>query len=147
MLRKIRTDGARATGCLPEVPRAPWFDMFKQLLQSEPVLVPRTPHTFLKYAKYACGKTPWGHTVIARVGLPNGFKPDPLFSQRLGYAEPKHTAYIMCLNTAREISVAMADAEGQPAFEQATSEEQQRRTRLTQAHHEQEHHGAADTVQ
>ncbi|KNC85218.1 hypothetical protein SARC_02594 [Sphaeroforma arctica JP610] len=70
------------------------------------------------------------------VGPTNGFKLDPLFLQRLGYAEPKHTAYMMCLDTVREISVAMADAGGQPAFEQATPEEQQRRTQLTQAHHE-----------
>ncbi|KNC80489.1 hypothetical protein SARC_07150 [Sphaeroforma arctica JP610] len=58
----IHKDGASATVCLPWLPRAPWFDLFKQLLQSEPVLVPRIPHTFLKFGKYACGKILGSHS-------------------------------------------------------------------------------------
>ncbi|KNC78224.1 hypothetical protein SARC_09336 [Sphaeroforma arctica JP610] len=56
---------------------------------------------------------------------------------RLGYTKPRHITYAKCLDTAREILVAMAEAEGQPAFAQATPEEQLRRTSLTRAQHEQ----------
>ncbi|KNC87879.1 hypothetical protein SARC_00013 [Sphaeroforma arctica JP610] len=48
----------------------------------EPLLVPRTPLMFSRYAKYACGEMPWGHTVIARLGPTTGFVFDESSQER-----------------------------------------------------------------
>ncbi|KNC87568.1 hypothetical protein SARC_00333 [Sphaeroforma arctica JP610] len=69
ILDEIIEEATSITICAPYYPNATWFPKFLSLLEEDPMLVEKTNNTFLKEGKKACGKTPWGVTLVVKIGV------------------------------------------------------------------------------
>ncbi len=78
VLDKVIEEATSITICVPFFPNATWFTTFLSLMETDPMLVENTNNTFLKEGYKACGKTPWGVTLVAKIG-PNS----PYFEQKV----------------------------------------------------------------
>lgn len=68
VLDKVIDEATNITICVPYFPNAAWFPKFLSLMEEDPILVENTNNTFLYQGTKACGKTPWGTTIVAKIG-------------------------------------------------------------------------------
>ncbi|KNC77652.1 hypothetical protein SARC_09892 [Sphaeroforma arctica JP610] len=68
VLDKVIEKATSITICVPHYPNASWFPKLMSLLEQDPMIVKNMNNTFLQGGTTARGKTPWGVTLVAKIG-------------------------------------------------------------------------------